>query len=122
LLRKLALQEKTIVQMVLNNAFFLATAGLPMLYLWQTPSLGQTALLAVGGTIAGFGQFPLFEGMKRAAASVVAPFEYTSLVWAFVLGYLIWHDVPRAEVFVGAVMIVGAGALIIAPEHFRRRG
>jgi hypothetical protein len=38
-----------------------------------------------------------------------------------VLGYLIWQDVPRDEVFVGAVMIVGAGALIIASEHFRRR-
>jgi len=122
LLRKLALQEKTVVQMVLNNAFFLVTAGIPMIHLWRTPSIGEAGLLAIAGTIAGIAQFTLFEGMKRAAASVVAPFEYTSLVWAFVLGYLIWHDVPRDEVFVGAVMIVGAGALIIASEHFRRRG
>ena len=43
LLRKIALQEKTIVQMILNNGFFLVTAGLPLIYLWQTPSLGQVA-------------------------------------------------------------------------------
>ena len=60
--------------------------------------------------------------MKRAPASVVAPFEYTALVWAFLLGYLIWGDVPRDEVFAGAAMIVGAGVLIIASERFRRRG
>jgi drug/metabolite transporter (DMT)-like permease len=121
LLRKLALQEKTLVQMVLNNGFFLVTAGLPLIYLWVTPSLFQALLLAVAGTIAGFAQFTLFEGMKRAPASVIAPFEYTALVWAFLLGFLIWHDVPRNEVFVGAAMIVGAGLLIIASEHFRRR-
>jgi drug/metabolite transporter (DMT)-like permease len=121
LLRKLALQERTIVQMVLNNGFFLITAGLPLFYLWRTPSLTQVALLAMAGTIAGFAQFMLFEGMKRAPASVIAPFEYTALVWAFLLGFLVWHDVPRNEVFVGAAMIVGAGLLIIVTERFRRR-
>ena len=58
--------------------------------------------------------------MKRAPASVIAPFEYTSLVWAFALGYLIWGDVPRPEVFVGAALIVAAGLMIILAERFRR--
>lgn len=122
LLRKIALQEKTIVQMILNNGFFLATAGLPLLLFWKTPSLAQFALLAATGAIAGFAQFALFEGMKRAPASVIAPFEYTALVWSFLLGFLIWGDMPRSEVFVGAAMIVGAGVVIIAGEHFRRSG
>lgn len=121
LLRKIALREKTIIQMILNNIFFLATAGLPLFYLWQTPSWNETLLLFGAGIIAGLAQFTLFEGMKRAEASVVAPFEYTSLIWAFLLGYLIWADVPRREVFVGAALIMGAGLLIIAGEHFRRR-
>jgi len=121
LLRKIAMQEKTIVQMILNNSFFLVTAGLPLIYLWQTPSLGQAALLFAAGSLAGFAQFALFEGMKRAPASVIAPFEYTALVWSFLLGYLIWGDVPRSGVFLGASMIVGAGLIIIASEHFRRR-
>jgi drug/metabolite transporter (DMT)-like permease len=107
--------------MILNNSFFLVTAGLPLIYLWQTPSPGQAALLFGAGSLAGFAQFALFEGMKRAPASVIAPFEYTALVWAFLLGYLIWGDVPRSGVFVGASMIVGAGVIIIASEHFRRR-
>ena len=88
--------------MVLSNSFFLVTAGLPLIYLWTTPSLREVGLLIGAGALAGFAQFTLFEGMKRAQASVIAPFEYTSLVWAFLLGYLIWHDVPRTGVFVGA--------------------
>jgi drug/metabolite transporter (DMT)-like permease len=121
LLRKLALMEKTIVQMILNNGFFLVTAGLPLVYLWTTPSLVQLGMLVLAGSIAGCAQFTLFEGMKRAPASVIAPFEYTALVWAFLLGFLIWHDLPRQEVFFGAAMIVGAGLLIIASEHLRAR-
>lgn len=121
LLRKIALREKTIIQMILNNIFFLVTAGLPLLYLWQTPSWIETLLLFGAGILAGLAQFTLFEGMKRAEASVVAPFEYTSLIWSFLLGYLIWADVPRREVFLGAALIMGAGLLIIASEHFRRR-
>jgi len=52
--------------------------------------------------------------------SVLAPFEYTSLVWAFILGYLIWADIPAQNVVVGAVMILGAGLIIIVSERLRR--
>jgi drug/metabolite transporter (DMT)-like permease len=120
LIRKVALSERTLVQLVLNNAFFLVIAGVPMLGLWQTPSGGQLALLVGVGAIGGLAQFALFDGMKRAQASVVAAFEYTSLVWSFLLGYLIWADVPRREVFLGALLIVGAGLVIIVGERMRR--
>jgi drug/metabolite transporter (DMT)-like permease len=120
LLRKIALKERTTVQMALNNGFFLFTAGVPMLFVWQAPDLTGFLMLGGAGIIGGFAQFTLFEGMKRAPASVIAPFEYTSLVWAFLLGYLIWGDVPRDEVFVGAALIVAAGVAIILTEHFRK--
>ena len=120
LLRKIALKEKTTVQMMLNNVFFLITAGVPMLFYWQTPDLEGGLMLFGAGIIGGFAQFALFEGMKRAPASVIAPFEYTSLIWAFLLGYLIWGDIPRDEVFYGAVLIFAAGLLIIIAEQWRR--
>ncbi|TGW07408.1 EamA/RhaT family transporter, partial [Mesorhizobium sp. M2D.F.Ca.ET.145.01.1.1] len=53
--------------------------------------------------------------------SILAPLEYTSLMWAFALGFAIWGDVPRREVFLGAALIVAAGLLIIGGEHFRKR-
>ena len=121
LLRMIAKRERTIVQLVLNNAFFLVTAGVPMLLYWRTPTLPELGMLVGIGVLGGVAQFTLFEGMKHAPASVIAPFEYTSLVWAFGLGYLIWNDVPRPEVYLGAALIMGAGLLIIASERFRAR-
>jgi len=78
-------------------------------------------LLASVGALGGFAQYLLFEGMKRTPASILAPLEYTSLLWAFALGFAIWGDVPRREVFFGAALIIAAGLLIVGTEHFRKR-
>lgn len=120
LLRKIALQERTIIQLVLNNAFFLVIAGVPAIFLWQVPDRGALVLLVAVGTLGGVAQFLLFSGMKHAPVSIIAPFEYTALVWAFALGFAIWGDIPRPEVFVGAAIIVSAGLVILASERFRR--
>lgn len=121
MLRKIALKERTLIQLVLNNGFFLVIAGVPMLYFWVTPTLGEVALIITVGGLGGAAQYMLFEGMKRAPASIIAPFEYTSLVWSFAFGFLIWGDVPRREVFFGAALIFLAGIIIIGSEHYRKR-
>ncbi|CAN7451031.1 DMT family transporter [Mesorhizobium amorphae] len=121
LLRKTAMQERTMIQLILNNFYFLVFSAVPALILWQMPDGGQLLLLISVGALGGVAQFLLFEGMKRAPVSIVAPFEYTSLVWAFALGFAIWGDVPRREVFLGAALIIGAGLLIVGNEHFRKR-
>jgi drug/metabolite transporter (DMT)-like permease len=121
LLRKTALQERTMIQLVLNNFYFLLFSALPALMWWRMPDGPQFLLLISVGGLGGVAQYLLFEGMKRAPVSIVAPFEYTSLVWAFALGFAIWGDVPRAEVSMGAALIIGAGLLIVGNEHFRKR-
>jgi drug/metabolite transporter (DMT)-like permease len=121
LLRKTSLHEKTIIQLTVSNVFFLAMTGIAVIWTWQTPDMTQLALLIATGVVAGCAQFALFEGMRQAPVSVLAPFEYTSLVWAFLLGYLIWADIPTPNVVVGAAMILGAGLIIIVSEKLRRR-
>ncbi|RUU63772.1 DMT family transporter [Mesorhizobium sp. M2C.T.Ca.TU.009.01.2.1] len=121
LLRKTAMQERTMIQLVLNNFYFLLFSAVPALLWWRMPDWRQLLLLVSVGALGGVAQYVLFEGMKRAPVSIIAPFEYTSLVWAFALGYAIWGDLPRTEVFMGAALIIGAGLLIVGNEHFRRR-
>ncbi|OBQ88171.1 DMT family transporter [Mesorhizobium sp. AA23] len=121
LLRKTAMQERTTIQLVLNNFYFLLFSAVPALIWWRMPDAPQLMLLMSVGALGGVAQYMLFEGMKRAPVSIVAPFEYTSLVWAFALGFAIWGDVPRTEVFTGAALIIGAGLLIVGNEHFRKR-
>ena len=121
LLRKTALKERTTIQLVLNNFYFLLFSAVPALLWWRMPDGGQVLLLVSVGALGGMAQYLLFEGMKRAPVSIVAPFEYTSLVWAFALGFAIWGDVPRREVFLGAALIVAAGLLVLGNERFRKR-
>lgn len=121
LLRKTALQERTQVQMTISSGFFVLFTAVAMPFVWLPLSMTDLALMAGTGVLAGIGQFALFEGMRRAPVSVLAPFEYTSLIWAFGLGYLIWSDVPGSNVFAGAVLIFSAGLIIIASERFSAR-
>jgi len=121
LLRKTAMQARTMIQLVLNNFYFLLFSAIPALLWWRMPDGGQLLLLISVGALGGVAQYMLFEGMRRAPVSIVAPFEYTSLIWAFALGYAIWGDMPRREVFMGAALIVGAGLLIVGNERFRKR-
>lgn len=121
LLRKTALQERTQVQMTISSGLFVFYTALVVPFVWQPISAVDVLLMAGTGVLAGIGQFALFEGMRRAPVSVLAPFEYTSLVWAFALGYLIWSDVPGANVFVGAALIFSAGLIIVATERLRGR-
>ncbi|UDL91457.1 DMT family transporter [Mesorhizobium sp. PAMC28654] len=121
LMRKTSLAERTMIQLVLNNAFFLAFSAVPTFFLWQAMTWEQLLLLIAVGALGGIAQYLLFEGMKRAPVSILAPLEYTSLIWSFALGFAIWGDVPRPEVFTGAAIIVSAGLLIVANERFRKR-
>ena len=121
LLRKTAMQEVTLVQMTISSGFFILFTGIAVAVSWVTPSLVDVALMAGTGLIAGIAQYALFEGMRRAPVSMLAPFEYSSLIWAFGIGFLIWGDVPARQVFVGAALIFSAGMIIILGERIGRR-
>ncbi len=111
--RQIALREPTLIQMLYSNSFFVVVCGGVLVFLWQTPTWHELALLVTVGVIGGLAQFFMFEGLRRAPASVLAPFQYSSLLWAFVLGWLIWGDWPRDEVFAGAALILASGVLAI---------
>jgi drug/metabolite transporter (DMT)-like permease len=120
LVRQIALREPTLVQMLYSNSFFVVVCGLVLPFVWQAPNWYELALLFAVGAIGGFAQFAMFEGLRHAAASVLAPFQYSSLLWAFALGYAIWGDWPRDEVFIGAALILGSGLLAINQQRRRR--
>jgi len=116
LIRQVALRESTLVQMLTSGFAFVVLTGPAMFWFWKTPELTQLILMASIGTLGAVAQFLLIEGIKRAPASVVSPLEFTALVWSFVLGYVIWGDVPAITVFAGAGLILVSGALIIVGE------
>lgn len=117
LVRNLVQTERsaTVVLYFSVTCSLLALLTIPFGWVWPTPA--QLAMLVGAGIAGGIGQILLTESYRHADVSVVAPFEYTSLLLSIVVGYVIFGDVPTLEMLVGAVIVVGAGIYIIYREH-----
>lgn len=90
---------------------------------WVTPDPMTLALLIVAGLIGGVGQLFLTEALRQAPIGVIAPFDYTQLIWATGLGLVIWGELPHPLTLVGAVIVAGSGVYILNRElqRFRAR-
>jgi drug/metabolite transporter (DMT)-like permease len=95
-------------------AAFLALLTLALGWPWPTP--GEAALLIGIGTAGGCGQIVQTESFRRASASVIAPFDYFSMIWAIVIGYVLFGELPTVLVLTGAALVIGAGIFVIFRE------
>jgi drug/metabolite transporter (DMT)-like permease len=84
---------------------------------WVTPSAPDLALLSLFGVVSIVALACVNLSLKLAPASVVAPYQYTLIVWAIVLGYLVFGDVPDSYMLAGAAVIIIAGLYIFWREQ-----
>jgi drug/metabolite transporter (DMT)-like permease len=89
---------------------------------WVTPSARDLALFALLGLVAIFGLFCVNRALKLAPASLVVPYQYSFILWAMILGYLVFGDVPGALLILGAVIIVAAGIFLFWHENAETGG
>ena len=85
---------------------------------------GRASLIAAStrvGVAGSFGQFFLNQAFRYGEVSLLAPLDYSGLVWAALLGFLLWGDIPGTFVWVGAAIIVTAGIYIVRREAMLRR-
>lgn len=115
--RKLVMTEKTpaIVFYFSLTASVLSLATLP--FGWVMPSVEQAALLIGAGLLGGVGQIFLTSSYREADASLVAPFDYASMIFALAIGYFVFAEVPTLTMLTGAAVVVTAGCLIIWRER-----
>jgi drug/metabolite transporter (DMT)-like permease len=84
---------------------------------WIVPSAPQLAALIGLGVLGGLSHILLTESYRYAPASLVAPLDYTALLWAFILGYWAFGEVPTATVYVGAAIVAASGLYVIWRER-----
>jgi drug/metabolite transporter (DMT)-like permease len=115
--RKMTATESTpaIVFWFLITASALALLTLP--FGWVMPTPTEAAILVTIGFIGGFQQILMTAAYRNADASVLAPFDYTSLLFAIVIGYLLFSEVPTWTVLGGAGLVVVAGLVIVLRER-----
>ncbi|ANY16268.1 DMT family transporter [Bordetella pseudohinzii] len=90
-------------------------------WFWDTPRLVDLPLFAGVALFSTLGLTLITQGFRIGPASVVAPFDYTGLLWATLLGWLIWNEKPEASATIGAVFIAGSGLYIAWRETGKRR-
>jgi drug/metabolite transporter (DMT)-like permease len=89
---------------------------------WVMPATTWHMVMFVGmGILAGTGHYFLTIAYSQAPASVVSPFNYTQLIGAAIMGYLVFHDFPDVWTWVGAAVIIGSGLYIGYRERLRYR-
>lgn len=118
-------QSETTSSIVFYFSLACAAAGAVTLpFAWHTPTASELLALISLGVLGGLAHIFLTESYRYAAASVVAPFDYTMMLWALLLGYWMFDELPAPLVYVGAAIVAGAGLFVIWRERqlgLRRR-
>ena len=86
---------------------------------WRTPDMTEWLWLSVPAVLAGLSHFGLIRALAWAPAAVIAPFDYSRLIWAVMFGFIIFGDLPNLWTLVGAAIIVGGGLYIFQTEKKR---
>ena len=115
--RRLVATEGT-VQIVFYFSLLITLLSLLSLpFGWVLPSFDATMMLMTAGLIGGVGQICLTAAYRNAPASVVAPFDYTSMLLALVIAYFWFAEVPTSWTILGASVIIVSGVVIIYREQ-----
>lgn len=117
MVRTLIKTEKspTIVLYFTSLASFLS--ALTYFFGWASLDLYNTSILVGAGILGGIGQICMTECYKNASVSTIAPFDYTSIIFGIILGYILFGDLPGGQMLVGTIIVAAAGIFIIYREH-----
>jgi len=138
--RRLGIAERASIMSMVQNIVFLfgaiimgAIAGRGLLAdshhasvqflmrAWQMPGLRDFLLMCSTGLVSALGSWLLTSAYRTAEANVVAPFEYSSILWATIAGMAIWGEFPDVHAIVGVIVIMAAGVFMISVSGRARR-
>jgi len=91
-------------------------------FFWVTPSLHDLGLFALAGLTGSVGVMCLTHAFRLGPAATISPFEYSALIWASLLGFLIWGELPDRITLIGAAVVISSGLYIIYRETLKPGG
>jgi drug/metabolite transporter (DMT)-like permease len=84
---------------------------------WRTPDAEDFLLFVLLGLVGGTGSYFMTLAYRSAPAAVIAPFEYSTLLWGALIGWLVWHELPDGWTWVGATILAASGLYILHRER-----
>lgn len=94
-------------------------SGLVLPWVWKPADAATIALMMGLGIVSIAGHWFLVQAYRLAPVHIVAPFEYTALVWGIIIGFVFWNEEPTAGMLSGAGLIVIGGLIIVYNQHRR---
>jgi drug/metabolite transporter (DMT)-like permease len=91
-----------------------------LLFGFRWPTAADAAMMAFGGVANAAAQYAWTRALLLAPASAVSPFYYLMLVWAMVIGFVVWGDVPTTALFIGSAVVIASGLFLLWHEAQRR--
>jgi drug/metabolite transporter (DMT)-like permease len=103
------------------STYMLLGSGLLMLFDWQTPDLFDCLLFALLAVAASLGQFCVIQALRYGQVSLLAPLEYSALIWATSFGFIFWGEFPTPTVLLGAAVIILSSLYVVQREALAAR-
>jgi drug/metabolite transporter (DMT)-like permease len=114
--RKLSHREPVVSVLLWTALIGSLVSGLALPFDWVHPTPRDWALFIILGLLGSFTMWFMTLAYRHGPAAVIAPFDYTILLWGLLLGWVIWHELPAPAMWPGAAILIGCGLYITHRE------
>jgi drug/metabolite transporter (DMT)-like permease len=115
-IRRLSTTEPPTTIVFYFTLIAMIVSGFSLPFQWTTPDFVDFLLLVALGLLGGSAQLAMTQAFRLAPVALIAPFEYTALIFAMGFGWLFWRDVPDVYLLAGAALVIGSGLYILHRE------
>lgn len=116
-IKRIGARENASLIVLYSTLIGTVVMGFSLRFAWRTPSLEHLGILVLLGVAAGTGQLLMTSAFRHGELGVLAPFNYTSIVWATLFGYVLWGESIGLLSLLGIILIVGSSVAVA----FRRK-
>jgi drug/metabolite transporter (DMT)-like permease len=113
LVRRMGSREGTVATAVFFTTFTMLASAATLPWTYSRPDAAGLFLLVAVGLAGGCANLCLTQAFKMSPVGLLAPFEYTALIWGILFGYAFWGEVPDWQMLVGAMIVVTSGLMVV---------
>lgn len=117
--RRLANQDRHQTTLLYTSIGGTTWASLMVPFFWTTRTIGQMVMFLAIGAMGAGAHFSMLQAFARAEAPLLAPFNYSKIIWVTILGYLVFGDLPGLDTLIGSSIIAAAGLYVLYREGRR---
>ena len=121
LVKKLSRTDSTICIVLWMSIAMTLMSFAPALWVWTTPTLAQLGWLALIGIIGSTGMLCVTEALRLTDATALMPLDFTRLIWASIIGFLLFAEIPDIWTWLGGLVIIASTTYITLREAMLKR-